>query len=261
MKDSKIPSYADFLKHSRNRPGSPFSEAEKILLHFDSESLNNNFFPSIYYVSDYIENSNCFRPFSTSHFLGYSCEFLVDTDILFFNRIRNREDMKIFDEQIFPDQMAFLSNRKREENVNYTFTTNFRIRNSDGSWSSVVQCTHYLFKENYRLPVASINSLTDLTYFKSDSKISHLIEKHEAGGEKTLIENRSYFLQNTEYILSKREIDVLKLASQGMGSKEIADRLNISINTINNHRRNMLMRSNCKNFLQLVDIAVKNGVL
>ncbi|MEJ2902553.1 response regulator transcription factor [Pedobacter panaciterrae] len=169
--------------------------------------------------------------------------------------------MKIFDEQIFPDQMAFLANRKQEKDVKYTFTTNFRIKNGDDSWSSVVQCTHYLFNEYYRMPIASVNSLTDLTYFKNDSKINHLIERHEAGGEKSVIENKSYFLQKTEDILSKREIDVLKLASQGMGSKEIADQLHISINTINNHRRNMLMRSKCKNFLQLVDIAVKNGVL
>jgi DNA-binding CsgD family transcriptional regulator len=261
MKDPKTSSYFDFLKHSRNRLGVQFSEAEKILLHFDSESLNNNFFPTIYYVSDYIENTNCFRPFSTSHFLGYSCEFLLKTDVLFLNRIRNREDMKIFDEQIFRDQMAFLASHKQEMDVKYTFTTNFRIKNGDDSWSSVVQCTHYLFNEYYRMPIASINSLTDLTYFKNDSKINHLIERHEAGGEKSVIENRGYFLQKTEDILSKREIDVLKLASQGMGSKEIADQLHISINTINNHRRNMLIRSKCKNFLQLVDIAVKNGVL
>lgn len=261
MKDPKTSSYFDFLKHSRNRFGVQFTEAEKILLHFDSESLNNNFFPSIYYVSDYIENSNCFRPFSSSHFLGYSGEFLLKTDFLFLNRIRNREDMKIFDEQIFPDQMAFLASRRQEKDVKYTFTTNFRIKNSDDSWSSVVQCTHYLFNELYRMPIASVNSLADLTYFKNDSKINHLIERHEKSGEKSVIENRCYFPEKTEHILSKREIDVLKLASQGLGSKEIADQLHVSINTINNHRRNMLIRSKCKNFLQLVDIALKNGVL
>ncbi len=261
MKDNKISSYFDFLKHSQNRLGIQLSEMKKMMERFNRKSLTNDFLPSISYFNDYIENSNYFRPSNTSHFLGYTMDFLKKQDALFLSKIRHREDMKIFDEQIFPYQMAFLATHKQEKDIEYIFTTNFRIKNQNNSWSTVIQRTIYLFKDCYRMPIASINSLTDFTSFKNDSKINLVIESQEIGHEKMAIENKCYYPQNTKDILSKREIDVLKLASQGMGSKEIADQLNISVYTINNHRRNMLMRSKCKNILQLVDMAAKNGVL
>ncbi|EOR94491.1 transcriptional regulator, LuxR family protein [Arcticibacter svalbardensis MN12-7] len=260
MKEIKT-SYFDFLKKSRNRNGTELPEVNDLIEQFNRESISNHFFPHVFYFSDYIQNTNYFRPFSSRYFLGYTSEFLLKTDALFFNRMRDQKDMEIFDEQIFPDQMAFLANHKGDKNVEYTFITNFRLKNYSDTWSSLVQRTHYLFNDHSIMPVASINSLTDFTYLKNDLTINHLIEKCEECHEKTVIESKCYYPNNKSDIFSKREVDVLKLASQGMGSKQIADQLNISIHTINNHRRNMLVRSNCKNFLQLVDIAVKSGVL
>jgi DNA-binding CsgD family transcriptional regulator len=43
-------------------------------------------------------------------------------------------------------------------------------------------------------------------------------------------------------ILSEREIEILKLIADGYESKEIADKLFISVATVNTHRRNMIER-------------------
>jgi len=40
-------------------------------------------------------------------------------------------------------------------------------------------------------------------------------------------------------ILSTREVEVLGLVSKGFASKEIANKLFLSINTVNNHRLNI----------------------
>jgi len=42
--------------------------------------------------------------------------------------------------------------------------------------------------------------------------------------------------------LTEREIDVLKLAAQGLGNRDIAKRLGISENTVKNHVRNILSK-------------------
>ena len=39
--------------------------------------------------------------------------------------------------------------------------------------------------------------------------------------------------------LSKRELEVLKLLSEGLANKEISDRLNISVDTVRVHNRNI----------------------
>jgi DNA-binding CsgD family transcriptional regulator len=52
--------------------------------------------------------------------------------------------------------------------------------------------------------------------------------------------------------LSKREAEILSLIGIGMYSKEISDRLSISINTVNNHRQNILKKMNVSNMPEAV---------
>ena len=261
MKVVKTPFYVDFLRQSQNRQEIDSTKLDELLGQFSCESHNHNIFGSIFYLTDYVKGANFFKVFNMKTFLEYPLGKFVRTDVSFLNDLRNSEDLQVFNEQIFPDEMLFLSKHEHEQNVEYSFTTNFRIKNGINTWSYVVQRTIYLFNEFYKMPIGSLNWITDITNFKNDSKINHLIERSDGINEKALIERKCYFIKNTQDILSKREVDVLRLASKGMASKEIADKLNISIHTINNHRRNMLERCNCKNILQLLDIAVKSGVI
>jgi len=57
-------------------------------------------------------------------------------------------------------------------------------------------------------------------------------------------------------ILSDREIDVLKLLATGMANKEIADKLNISINTVITHRKNISQKTGIKTVSGLTIYAV-----
>ncbi|MGY3051878.1 DNA-binding CsgD family transcriptional regulator [Pedobacter sp. UYEF25] len=253
--------YFDFLKQSQNRHLIESLKVPELLTQFGRESYNYSIFGSVFYLTNFVENANFFSNQNANRFLGYCLEDLLKTDGSFLNELRHTEDLQVFNEQIFPDQMAFLERHKDETNVEYSFTTNFRIKNSSNDWSYVVQRTVYIFSRFYRMPIASLNWITDVTNFKNDAKINHLIESFDGINERIVVELKCYFLKKTQEILSKREVDVLKLASIGMASREIANQLNISIHTINNHRRNMLERCNCKNILQLVDIAVKSGVL
>lgn len=59
---------------------------------------------------------------------------------------------------------------------------------------------------------------------------------------------------NDDPVLTKREIEILKLIRQGLLSKEIADRLNISIYTVNNHRKNILTKLKANNILEAINL-------
>lgn len=52
--------------------------------------------------------------------------------------------------------------------------------------------------------------------------------------------------------LSDREMEVVQLVAQGLSSKQIAQRLFISEETVKTHRRRMLHRNNIANFPQLI---------
>lgn len=53
--------------------------------------------------------------------------------------------------------------------------------------------------------------------------------------------------------LTKREMEILHLIRQGLLSKEIADRLNISIYTVNNHRKNILAKLKANNIIEALN--------
>ena len=61
--------------------------------------------------------------------------------------------------------------------------------------------------------------------------------------------------------LSTREIDVLQLVAKGITNKEIADKLNISLNTVLTHRKNITTKLGIKTVSGLTFYAIMNGFL
>lgn len=61
--------------------------------------------------------------------------------------------------------------------------------------------------------------------------------------------------------LTKREIEVLRLITGEYSNPEIAEKLFISIRTVDTHRRNLLEKLKAKNTAGLVKYAIKNGIV
>lgn len=67
--------------------------------------------------------------------------------------------------------------------------------------------------------------------------------------------------QSAEIPISPREIEVLKLIAQEFSNFEIAEKLFISIRTVDTHRRNLLEKLGVKNTAGLVKFAIQKGLL
>jgi DNA-binding NarL/FixJ family response regulator len=61
-------------------------------------------------------------------------------------------------------------------------------------------------------------------------------------------------------VLSRREIDVVQLIKEGLSSKEIAIRLDITLKTVEVHRYNILKKLNLKNTAALVNFINAQGL-
>lgn len=61
--------------------------------------------------------------------------------------------------------------------------------------------------------------------------------------------------------LSSRETDVLQLIVKGGTNKEIADKLNISLNTVLTHRKNITAKLGIKTVSGLTFYAIMNGII
>jgi DNA-binding NarL/FixJ family response regulator len=60
--------------------------------------------------------------------------------------------------------------------------------------------------------------------------------------------------------LTKREKEIINLVVDGLSNKEIADKLCISIRTVDSHKNNIMQKLNLKSSVELVKYAIKNNL-
>jgi DNA-binding NarL/FixJ family response regulator len=69
------------------------------------------------------------------------------------------------------------------------------------------------------------------------------------------------FIDKNRNSLSQRELEVLSLVKEGLKNPEIAESLGLSIKTIENHIRSILLKLDAKNRTDAVILAIKNSIL
>jgi two-component system, NarL family, response regulator NreC len=61
--------------------------------------------------------------------------------------------------------------------------------------------------------------------------------------------------------LTRRELEVLQLFAEGYNNSEIADKLYLSVRTIESHKNHILQKTNMKNSVELIKFAIKNKII
>ncbi len=91
------------------------------------------------------------------------------------------------------------------------------------------------------------------SYIASSSHETRTIHEH-----KTITSaNLAQVLQ----VLTPRELEVLKLVAEGYTNQEIADRLTLSIKTVQAHRANVMEKLDLRDITHLVRFAIRHGLL
>lgn len=67
--------------------------------------------------------------------------------------------------------------------------------------------------------------------------------------------------QNSKQLITRREKEILKLILEENTNQEIANKLFLSLRTVENHRNNLLQKLNVKNTAGLVKVALQEGLV
>lgn len=145
----------------------------------------------------------------------------------------------------------FLKKLPSDERLKYSTSCKIRALNMDNHYHYLDHRTLYLRS----LPNNSLwLALCLYSYSGDQSPISSIYGKiinNETGAQIPVEQYHSCNLQ-----LTKREQEVLTQIGKGMLSKEVADMLGISINTVNRHRQNIIEKLGVKNSAEAVKVAV-----
>lgn len=190
-------------------------------------------------------------------------EFL-EGGIGFLLHIYHPDDFKVYNEKIFNANISFLKSIPQHDHDKYVFSYNFRFRNAGGEWLSVYQRSTYITAKETGLPLYNVGMVSDITAFKTDTVMLHTIEhfKDEGGDyKKNLVQKNFFYPYEEDTLLSHREKEVLKRMADGLSSKQIADLFFLSENTVVNHRKNMLRKTNTRNVAELIAYCLKNKII
>ncbi len=106
------------------------------------------------------------------------------------------------------------------------------------------------------------NTFNDFVNFLNESNKKELSKEFSVLYEQMLADQEIKMkIVKNKIKISKREKEVLKLICQGYKNKEIAEKLFISSRTVDNHRANLLRKTNTKNSAELVAFAIKNKLI
>lgn len=150
---------------------------------------------------------------------------------------------------------SLLSSLSAEEKMKHKMVHEMRVKNVRGEYIRIIEQEQVIELDKsgdiwLMLSVIDVDASHELEITKS-----HLYNFET--GEQIFID-----LSDTlEEPLTNRELSVLQLMKQGLLSKEIANSLNVSINTINTHRQNILLKLKANNSIEAVNVAQRLGLL
>lgn len=76
--------------------------------------------------------------------------------------------------------------------------------------------------------------------------------------QRVILNLNSKAKRNTSSDLSDREVEILKLVCESLTNEQIAEKINLSYDTVKWHRANILSKTGCTNTAGLVIYAIKN---
>lgn len=137
-----------------------------------------------------------------------------------------------------------------------TFLMDFRIRKKDGDYIRVLKQTGCLVSDRLGNMIFSYDFYTDITEIKR----SNIIKFSYKGSLNNINFPDDELLEKSD-ALSLRELSILKLLAKSMSSKEIAEILFITKNTVDTHRRKMLKKTMLKNTSELIVYGLEIGII
>jgi DNA-binding NarL/FixJ family response regulator len=72
---------------------------------------------------------------------------------------------------------------------------------------------------------------------------------------------RESIQDHNQMLLTRREVEVLKLIAEGLTNHEIAEKLFVSDSTVDSHRKNLLSKLQVKNTASLVRVALEKKII
>jgi DNA-binding CsgD family transcriptional regulator len=188
--------------------------------------------------------------------LGYPIDQM---SMPFFMQLIHPDDLHWF--LAFEQQVVkFFNAMTHVEGAQYKVRYDYRIRRADNSYIRLLHQMLTIMPDENGVTTQTLCVHTDITHLKSEGlPVLSFIGMDGAPSYLDVKVNALLPLLPIEEKLTKQEKKILRYLIEGKLSKQIADILFVSTNTVNTHRRNMLRKTKMLNTAELIGAAIKGG--
>ncbi len=257
--------YTDSLRNRMYEPEELTAEGLDPLIRFTRSqiALFAKCLP-VFYMLDYTTGQYMSMSDTVKALLGFTTrDFMVEGMSLLAENLLE-EDLKILNEKMFPHRLALLREKPHLEHKDYVFTHNFRMRNARKRMTHLLQRSCFIKSDHDGRPLIGLGMVTHIEHHRQSRDVIELIERiypDSPERQSETISKTTYFTREEDQLLTKREREVLLWMSEGLSTKQIADKLFVSEHTVVNHRRNMIQKTNTPNASALISFAIRNGII
>ena len=215
------------------------------------ESLNGKAFknypllPNQYlYFVNFTTSEVCYHK-NLREVLGYTEK--IDMPLLM--NIVHPEDVRVVT-KVSEATLAYLMKNKIKDTFAINLTISNRTRKKDGSYITVLRQMTITDTDKDGNILTSVAICSDISDIKATNEVTYKFNGPNSHIFYEILEK----LMDTpmQPDLTDREIEIVRLLAKGSSSKEIADKLFISHNTVATHRKNMMHKLEAINVVDLV---------
>lgn len=206
-------------------------------------------------VFDFCKREIIFYSSNYGGLLGYKRSDYEDIGQQFFaQRIHPDDALKLSSNGI--TILKLLGKFSNDEKLNYKHVYEYRIRNAQNKYVRLIEQYQVLELDAKGQPWLML-TMQDLSPSQDETEGCKCQMLNFRTGQIIPIEAPT----KVELELTKRELEILKFVKEGFLSKEISDKLSISVHTVNTHRQRFLEKLGANNSLEAVIFASKFGLL
>lgn len=118
-------------------------------------------------------------------------------------------------------------------------STNLYMQNPEGNYSNILIQMYLFYSEIPYKSVFTIKMHTNIDCFGMQKQSHHFY----IGSDISLFKYPDEKLLKICHPFSDREFEIIMLIASGLSSQEIAEKVSLSVHTVNTHRRNILKRT------------------
>jgi DNA-binding CsgD family transcriptional regulator len=252
-----IPHYWQSLKPSVDVPESLVDEWKRKVEFMDEVSIQNNAVVFLWnaYTNRFLYMSDKLKIFSGIDPALFTGENGVENVLNHIHPDHVRPVLLMIQQLV----INFCADYNVEDYKEVKICFNYLFRNDLGEYMQILQRPVILEVDEQNKPMLILNSTYHVEYIKRPGSVGGMV----IYGNKTYLFDYNSGSGHIEPVksFSLQEITVLQLLGKGFDTKTIAEKLFISPNTVDTHRRNLIRKANCMDTTGVVAFARMTGLI